>query len=446
MTTSCLQNTVDKERVGLKESTNKLSKNTSNGHAHKKKKKHIAPKKKTAEEIFYATMNGDAMSVVDGIEALILAASEEKNDEFEEDGPLEYYAVDNDFDEFPDANSFACFDIYQKASKEAKGAGKAIVSENGSSGGEISSTASSSFTVPSDNQDEISLSDIQRYVMDHLPDDVKKSIPEEAWKQIINDMRQAASDGDDRSAATTKSTKEALKQLIKEKYTRSSKPDMLDFQDDDISVLSEITTHTATLQKEDQQQQKKKSNTKTSSGGGFYYPPTPSLVAAGQSSGSEQQTTRKKKTVGVKFDHVSVRYYQRVLEFNPSVTNGPPIGIGWKYKPGGSCTVDQWEVRKKERTVTQVRRRPAASHEDGEPLSSSSPLLLPRLVRESMLHDLGYTQKEIAQAIRTVRKLKDQRRTTVDNLNVQSVEEAMENATHLMKSLLRVGRRKGIVR
>jgi hypothetical protein len=66
-------------------------------------------------------------------------------------------------------------------------------------------------------------------------------------------------------------------------------------------------------------------------------------------------------------------------------------------------------------------------------------MILPRDVRQSMLRkEWGITQSQIASAVRTNIKVKNQRRTTVNNLSKSSrVEEAFENATRkVMKGLL----------
>jgi hypothetical protein len=116
-----------------------------------------------------------------------------------------------------------------------------------------------------------------------------------------------------------------------------------------------------------------------------------------------------------------VRYYERILDVNPSVTAGPPVGLGWRFKKGGEVTVDEWELL---RGQTQ----------------KSIAYLLPRHVREAMLKEVGYTQRNIADAVRIVVKVQHQRRTTVATLKSASVEEAIEKATRRVKGLLSFGR------
>lgn len=66
-------------------------------------------------------------------------------------------------------------------------------------------------------------------------------------------------------------------------------------------------------------------------------------------------------------------------------------------------------------------------------------MILPRDVRQGMLRkEWGVTQSQIASAVRANIKIKNQRRTTVNNLSKSTrVEEAFENATRkVMKGLL----------
>jgi hypothetical protein len=133
------------------------------------------------------------------------------------------------------------------------------------------------------------------------------------------------------------------------------------------------------------------------------------------------------KVAGVKFDSVEVRYYERVLDINPSVTSGAAIGIGWRYKKGGRLSVDDWELHR-----AGVRR--------------SSNLLLPRHVREGIFKDLGYTKMDIAEATRIILKAKNRRKTTVQNLGSQNMEEAVESASRRVKGLLSFGSKKGHVK
>jgi hypothetical protein len=73
------------------------------------------------------------------------------------------------------------------------------------------------------------------------------------------------------------------------------------------------------------------------------------------------------------------------------------------------------------------------------PRRSNFEMVLPRDIRQSMLRkEWGVTQSQIAAAVRANIKVKNQRRTTVNNLSKGSkVEEALEKASRkVMKGFL----------
>ena len=95
--------------------------------------------------------------------------------------------------------------------------------------------------------------------------------------------------------------------------------------------------------------------------------------------------------------------------------------ISWEYDPNTkTLSIDEYE-----------KNRPARR--------SHIEMVLPRSVRTSMLRkEWDVTQRQIADAVRTNIKVKNQRRATVNNLDkADKVEEAMENAGRkLMRGLL----------
>mmetsp|Transcript_25945 Transcript_25945/g.48353 ORF Transcript_25945/g.48353 Transcript_25945/m.48353 type:complete len:169 (-) Transcript_25945:103-609(-) len=131
----------------------------------------------------------------------------------------------------------------------------------------------------------------------------------------------------------------------------------------------------------------------------------------------------------VAFDSVHVRYFERALDTNPSVSSGPALGFGWKYEDGDKLPVSEWQ-----------------SNREGEKRRSSKDLVIPRHEREDMLADLGYTQQDIAKATRSIIKSKNQRRQTIVNLKYESLEEKIEKTTRAVRSILRFGTKKGIIK
>lgn len=127
----------------------------------------------------------------------------------------------------------------------------------------------------------------------------------------------------------------------------------------------------------------------------------------------------------VSFHAVQVRYYERVLEINPAVSSGgAAIGIGWQYIMEEEVPINDWDMRRGARN------------------KKSRELVIPRHVRENMLKDLGYTQQDIAMSTRLIWKTKNQRKTTIQNLSAQPMEEAVERASRRVRGMFKM-RRKG---
>ena len=143
-------------------------------------------------------------------------------------------------------------------------------------------------------------------------------------------------------------------------------------------------------------------------------------TATTDTSVSKAEKSPKNSGRSVSFCEVQIREYERVLEFNPSVTSGPAVGIGWNYAPEGQVfTLENFEDSR------EFRRR-----------QSSDELALPRDQREKMLRTWGYTQREIAASVRSIIKTKNQRKQTVQNLHAANYEEFVEKAKRKVKNVL----------
>lgn len=126
------------------------------------------------------------------------------------------------------------------------------------------------------------------------------------------------------------------------------------------------------------------------------------------------------RTIG--FSRVQIRYYEQILSDNPSVTSGPPIGIGWKYRAmKQDLSVDAWEYK----------QQPSRRYLTG--------LLTTREDRMTLLCNLGYTQREIAVAVREVLRVKSNRVQTFNNARLEGIEEAIESTTRRLKSVFTLG-------
>jgi len=124
----------------------------------------------------------------------------------------------------------------------------------------------------------------------------------------------------------------------------------------------------------------------------------------------------KSSKTKVTFSTLQIRTYETVLGDNPSCTGGPPLSIGWRYNPDHyDSTVDEYE-RKQDELYGGPEIRPL-----------DIDLVLHRSERESILMKMGYTQQDLAEAVRRLNKAKSKRRQTVHNLPVTFLEEKAES-------------------
>eukprot|EP00538_Stauroneis_constricta_P000237 CAMPEP_0119572200 /NCGR_PEP_ID=MMETSP1352-20130426/44503_1 /TAXON_ID=265584 /ORGANISM="Stauroneis constricta, Strain CCMP1120" /LENGTH=1038 /DNA_ID=CAMNT_0007621885 /DNA_START=90 /DNA_END=3206 /DNA_ORIENTATION=- len=137
----------------------------------------------------------------------------------------------------------------------------------------------------------------------------------------------------------------------------------------------------------------------------------------------QQQVQPHVHTV-VSFGNVNIRYYETVIVVNPACRCGPSVGIGWMYQDGGKMDLG-----------------PIPSDDDIDNLENrnrkkQSQLILSKDQRHQRLLDWGYTNQDIASSIRQLRKYKNQRKQTVNNLPAAGMEEAMESAKRKILSIL----------
>jgi hypothetical protein len=384
------------------------------------------PPVRSAADIFYVQINGESLQ------------SDPSMHSGSVQNTVTEIVEDNEDINFPHHMSFANLDLPEELQDEASEARRIVPDELSFSHRSKDSLGSASSGSSSESsEDNFAMQDIQDIVMAQMPEKIKSKIPKEAWERIFGPT---AAD------------------MTRKPVTVPVEEDTQDDQaidDDDSSVISDITMHTTGLSGS------KKQVAPIAPGGhqrfelamdvfGSYEkdlcPILPSRsghgsIAASRDSedrsfqsskkvsmdGSVQNSTSPSTSSGVRFGNVQVRYYERVMEVNPSVTSGVAIGIGWNYKRGGTLRVDDWE--------NQRGRNPRASNE----------LVIPRHLRDIMLKELGYTQQDFAAATRIILKAKHERKTTVQNHGHQKMEEAVENAARRVKGLLSFGRNKGLV-
>lgn len=127
--------------------------------------------------------------------------------------------------------------------------------------------------------------------------------------------------------------------------------------------------------------------------------------------------SKSKSRRSVSFCEVQIREYERILEFNPSVTSGPAVGIGWNYSPKSQVfTIEKFEESR-----------------EFDRYHSSNEFALSRDERERLLRKWGFTQREIATSVRSILRTKNQRKQTVQNLHAANYEEFVEKAKRKVK-------------
>jgi hypothetical protein len=250
--------------------------------------------------------------------------------------------------------------------------------------------------------------------MENMPKDVRDKIPQEAWGKIF---------GRTHANKIRKSNK-----TVNDEEQKKEKEEE-EIEDDNVSTISAVTEATeykvakhGFVTKNDIP-----TNISTSSSHESVSANPCRIDFSGQLVVAEKKDRPKKENLSVSFDSVRVRYYERIIDINPAVTNGAAVGIGWRYKRGGRFDIEEWESN---RMNTRT----------------SKELLLPKHVREAILKDLGYTQQDIAAAVRVILKAKNKRRQTVQNLGAESMEEAVEAASRKVKSILTLGMKNGLVK
>jgi hypothetical protein len=439
----------------------------------------VVPQPKSSADMFYAMMNGENVSAnhtlhtpevlrgIDGYSEYGLTSDDERTrNTFDQRSLVDLIFADDDKrstkspSRSPDkrmsrrvstssvdfsvnslarTNSVDNFDLHSETDNdESMGSPKPSYSKSysrrsNSSHGDSSGNGSQEMN--SDSDAGISVREIEEMVMANMPKHVLDQIPKEAWSTIF---------GNAQAGSSYMSNEEDGMEEDDEEY----------LVDDDITEVSDITGPTLfKMMDNGMPSPKSKRETRWESDDA-----PPELVPTGWASDSlsgvddagvtiqrstsnsnsnrvdfagqvqavTMQPTIRKDNLKVTFNTVDVRYYERILDINPAVTNGAAFGIGWRYKRGGCHPVDEWESKRGR------YRRP-------------NELVLPRHVREALLKDLGYTQQDIAAAVRVIFKAKNKRKQTVQNLGTEQVEEVVESAARRVKNILSLGMKKGLV-
>jgi len=143
--------------------------------------------------------------------------------------------------------------------------------------------------------------------------------------------------------------------------------------------------------------------------------------------GSEDEVIsgRRKKNLSLQFDKIKIREYSRTVGDNPSCSSGPPVSISWEYNIIRDINLDEYEKSRPPRRV-------------------QNEMILPRDMREDLLRcEWNASRKEITDSVRRNVKVKNQRRTTINNLDKSTkFEVVMESACRKLKRF--VNRQKSV--
>jgi len=135
----------------------------------------------------------------------------------------------------------------------------------------------------------------------------------------------------------------------------------------------------------------------------------------------KQALTKRENTVG--FDKIVVREYSQIIGHNPACSpGGPSLSIGWEYTEHPPLPVEAFE---------KIRR---------DHRNRSRDLKITPEERKAKALRLGYTKKQIADAVRQLNVDRNLRRQTGHNMGNELVVIAVAGAADKVKNLLKFRR------
>lgn len=271
---------------------------------------------------------------------------------------------------------------------------------------------------------KFSVSEMKQLVMDSLPSEIRDQVPRSAWDRIFRqDDDSVVSDQSPLVRRLKQGSREDVSDIVSVISNIVSRRVSLASMQSDVSGITDAfsastpASKPVKLMKNSMQKETEESRSADAAGlppkARYTFPIVISL------SSTELSVAGKGRKTRVSFGNVQVRNYGTILTVNPAVTSGPAIGLGWTYDSSKDETysMDGYE------TAREAYRQ----HD----------ILLSRYEREALLLQLGYSQKDIADSIRKTIRIKNQRKQTVDNLNVSPVEEFLEKTTRRVKRILK---------
>ena len=115
----------------------------------------------------------------------------------------------------------------------------------------------------------------------------------------------------------------------------------------------------------------------------------------------------------VSFDQVDIREYYIELGDNPSCSRGPPLTIGWDFDCMGSIDLDEFEECRPPRRLARQ-------------------MAIPFDQRENILEQVGYSDSEIMDAVKSVDLERHQRLKTAKSRSIK-LDELRDRANRTFK-------------
>mmetsp|Transcript_16123 Transcript_16123/g.23721 ORF Transcript_16123/g.23721 Transcript_16123/m.23721 type:complete len:244 (+) Transcript_16123:65-796(+) len=141
----------------------------------------------------------------------------------------------------------------------------------------------------------------------------------------------------------------------------------------------------------------------------------PAIRLPGAPSRSSNQSRKN-----VTFGSVQIREHELKLDYNPSVSCGAAVGLGWESIDLPTNDLDDFEAKR-------------------GPRRSKTEFQIPRFMREEMLREFGYSRGELAEACKIIDAARKQRRLSIAAQEIEFTQIAIEWTSRRIKKV--IGRR-----
>ena len=170
-------------------------------------------------------------------------------------------------------------------------------------------------------------------------------------------------------------------------------------------------------------------------------PPRPILRHRDQEEEDEFGSLGLKK---VWFDTVEIKYHKVILGDNPSVSDGAPITIHWKYHTREVLDISNFES--KDPTSCRIRRKDgflavptnkakssSSSNNSGSGRKSSKELRIDVQDRAALLLKNGYSLTDIGRKVQEVQEIQKERERSAANAKWDGFNAALETSGKVFK-------------